>query len=283
MATAFICHCSADKYFADLLVKILEYHRVEYWYDGSDIELGKKYKDEISQGLKIADYLVVVLSENSLSSKWVPRELGEFLTGKPNGHVIPLLLSPVSVDEVFDGLREYQAVLFYKNMLDGFRVLLSFFDKEFLPLVERRQTKDRRKGERRHDERREALVAQRLRIGMWKYYEKETGRGKFDVFNGEPATLMYIASRFQNPDSELNRYEFIDKSSGEKAIVTQELLLKLLYAALDKMRQYPRIVDVVVIESIATELSGMFDVKIRGRRGSVDRRGNLDRRVSKKR
>ncbi len=282
MATAFVSHSSADKYFADLLVKILQYHHIEFWYDSYGIEPGKKYKDEIQAGLKSADYLIVIVSENSLNSKWVARELAEFLAIKPNAHVIPLLLSPIPVDEVFDGLKEYQAIFFYDNMLNGFKELLSFFEKEFLPHIEKRQKEDRRDDERRKDERRTAPVIQRLRIDMWKYYERETGRGKFDPFNNSTVAKMDLTNRFMRANSVLSKYNFTDKSSGEKAVVTEAVLMGLLYTALDKLQTYNHLVEVIVVETLAEELNNMFDINIKERRDAKGRRANLGRRDPKK-
>lgn len=281
MATAFISNSSSDKYFADLLVKLLEFHHIEFWYDRSDIKLGKKYRDEITQGLKSADYILVLISETSKNSKWIAREIGEFLTSKPNAQVIPLLLSPISLDDVYEGLREYQAIFFYINMLDGFRQLLSFFGKEFLPSIERRENRDRRNTERRQVERRKAPILQRLSIGMWKFYENSTGHEKFDTFTSSTTAIMDIAQVFMKSDSEFSRYDFIDRSSNEKGIITDELLMKSLYTVLDKYRSYDHFVYVIVIEAFAEELNRLFEINIRNRRKIVDQRMNSDRRNTK--
>jgi hypothetical protein len=281
VATAFLSNSSADKYFADLLIKILEFHHIEVWYDRSDIELGKKYRDEITQGLKSADYLMVLISENTKNSKWIAREIAEFLSSKPNAQVIPLLLSPIDLDEVYEGLSEYQAIFLFRNMLDGFRELLSFFDKEFLPPMERRENKDRRIADRRKDDRRKAPLLQRLRIGMWKYYENATGRGKFDSFASSSTAILDIANVFLKPDSELNRYDFLDRSSSEKVELTEELLMKSLYTILERYRSYDHFVDVIMIEAFAEELNRSYEIKIQDRRNNLDQRRKSDRRASK--
>jgi hypothetical protein len=278
MATAFISHSSADKYFADLLVEILDYHHIKFWYDSSDIEIGKKYKERISLGLKSADYLIVVISENTVNSKWVARELSEFCANKPDGNVIPLLLSPVNVDNIYVGLDDYHSIFFYKNMREGFKELLSFFGKEFLPDVEKRQNEDRRKDDRRKEDRRKAPTCQRLRMGMWKFYEDVTGRGKFESLDVSTTDIMNIVHVFTRPISELNLYEFIDRSTKETVTITEDILTKATYTVFERFRSLTHFVNVIVIEALAEELNILYEIKEKGRREDSDRRDNSDRR-----
>ena len=144
MGTAFVSHSSQDKHFVDLLTRLLEYHHIEIWNDSYDIKTGTKFSNEIEDGLHKADCFIVVVSQNSLNSKWIEREISSYLTLNPQAKILPVVIEEVDMAEIFKGLEDYQAILFYKNMIDGFEQLLGFFGKEFLPVQERRVFQDRR-------------------------------------------------------------------------------------------------------------------------------------------
>ncbi len=144
MFDAFISHSSEDKYFVDLLVKILKFHKIETWYDSSDIGIGEKQIEKINNGLAESECLIVVLSKNSIRSKWIVREIAFFQASKKNATIVPILLDSLKMDEVYDGLAQFQAVQMFKNMLSGFKQLLSYFEKEFLKHNEKRKGNNRR-------------------------------------------------------------------------------------------------------------------------------------------
>nr|WP_282563826.1 toll/interleukin-1 receptor domain-containing protein [Providencia alcalifaciens] len=41
------------------------------WLDELDIHIGESIPEKVSQGLQDADFVIVILSKNSVSSKWV--------------------------------------------------------------------------------------------------------------------------------------------------------------------------------------------------------------------
>ncbi|WP_312721899.1 toll/interleukin-1 receptor domain-containing protein, partial [Escherichia sp. AM3] len=44
------------------------------WLDEWDIKVGESIPERISDGLEEADFVIVILSGNAVSSKWVERE-----------------------------------------------------------------------------------------------------------------------------------------------------------------------------------------------------------------
>lgn len=75
MRKVFISYSSADSGFAEKLAKNLENNGLDVWFDKWEIRIGDSIIEKISQGLNQNDYLVVVLSPNSVLSPWVNKEL----------------------------------------------------------------------------------------------------------------------------------------------------------------------------------------------------------------
>lgn len=94
MPSVFISHSSADKDFARKLTSALRKSGIEVWIDEAEIKGGSSLFDRISAGLIETDYLVVILSPNSVSSEWVNREINSALLEeieKKQVRVIPVL------------------------------------------------------------------------------------------------------------------------------------------------------------------------------------------------
>ncbi|SFU11211.1 TIR domain-containing protein [Kosakonia arachidis] len=90
----FISHSSFDKPFAKKLCMDLEANGFVPWLDEWEISVGESIPEKISSGLHDADFIIVILSENSVNSKWVEREWqikywSEIESGNVN--VLPLL------------------------------------------------------------------------------------------------------------------------------------------------------------------------------------------------
>ena len=210
MSDVFVSYQSDDKRFVNLLVKLLEFHHINVWCDSSGIQIGTKFSQEIQDGLNNANSMVVVCSNNSLKSKWITKAFSHFQATKQGGLIVPAILEPVNLDEVSPGLRDYQAVDFTQCMYTGFNTLLRCFDSEFLPSVERRDKPNRRDSS--EIERRSSQLIQRMRIGFWSSYNRETGVGKHNI-------LDYFVSDKMNAmralTKELKKYTFKNKVSGD--------------------------------------------------------------------
>ncbi|EUD06977.1 toll/interleukin-1 receptor domain-containing protein [Providencia alcalifaciens] len=99
----FISHSSKDKPFARMLCLELENNGHKPWLDELDIHIGESIPEKVSQGLQDADFVIVILSKNSVSSKWVEREWqtkywSEIEKGKIQ--VLPVLLEDCNIPEL---------------------------------------------------------------------------------------------------------------------------------------------------------------------------------------
>ncbi|MDM8565391.1 toll/interleukin-1 receptor domain-containing protein [Candidatus Halobeggiatoa sp. HSG11] len=275
MTNVFVSHSSLDKYFVDLLVKILEYHYINVWYDSDDILIGDDYKESIHSGLINSDHLIVVASNNAVQSEWITKEITTFQSNiTDEKRIIPLFIEDVNPDDIFDGLKNHQGILFYKNMLTGFQTLLNFLGKELLPTSDRREKQDRRDSDRRKDssDRRKSL-SQRLRIGLWKCYSDKTGEGKFDKYD------LVLSNRLKVIDTikpELDKYKYIDDNQ-QIVTLSQHELDKITYDVWEELGPRDYLTAIIVIECIAEKIINQYDVTSLDRRDN-DRREEKDRR-----
>jgi len=119
----FISHNSKDKPMARQLARDLKRRGVPVWIDEAEIKLGDSLLTKIQEGIDLVDYLVVLISRNSISSAWVNKEVEIAMTkeiaGKPvKGCVVlmddvelPLFLR----DKKYADLRDTTD---YRNVLD---------------------------------------------------------------------------------------------------------------------------------------------------------------------
>ena len=71
----FLSHSTKDKDFVESLAAKLAKDDYSVWYDDWEIKVGDSIVQKINDGISYSDFLIVVLSENSVSSKWVKEEL----------------------------------------------------------------------------------------------------------------------------------------------------------------------------------------------------------------
>lgn len=71
----FISHSSVDKPVARKILSRLEANNINVWLDDKDIKLGDPILDSIEEGLEASDYCLALISNNSVNSGWVKKEL----------------------------------------------------------------------------------------------------------------------------------------------------------------------------------------------------------------
>jgi len=96
----FISHASNDKTFVDRLVNDLAKHGVDVWYDKFDIQLGDSVPGKINEGIAASKYFAIVLTPNSVASKWVTEELNAALVkqiASSGTFLLPLMLKDCTI------------------------------------------------------------------------------------------------------------------------------------------------------------------------------------------
>lgn len=122
--SVFISYSSKDVVFVGRLAAELIKKRIKVWLDKFEMQAGDSLIDKIQDGLDNADFLVVVLSKNSVESQWCKKELNSILMEEieeKQTRIIPILIDDCKVP-VF--LREKLYVDFRKDFDAGIGELL---------------------------------------------------------------------------------------------------------------------------------------------------------------
>jgi len=94
--SCFISYKNKDEEFVELLYNNLKEHGVSCWYAPRDLPIGSKFREEIDRTIKAYDKLVIVLSDNSIKSHWVEKEV-ETAFEEEQRRAIPVLF-PLKLD-----------------------------------------------------------------------------------------------------------------------------------------------------------------------------------------
>ncbi len=95
--TCFISYSSKDAEFVDRLYTDLQHNNVRCWLDKEDLKIGDNFRSSIDEAIRHHDKLLLVLSEHSVNSTWVEKEV-ETAFDKEQQHK-KLVLFPVKLDE----------------------------------------------------------------------------------------------------------------------------------------------------------------------------------------
>ncbi len=93
----FISYSSHDKAVAEKIAEWLKSEGLEVWYDKWEILVGHDIVDKVYTGIRDSRFLLVLLSEKSVKSKWVQQEINAAkLTEIESGYTVVL---PAIIDE----------------------------------------------------------------------------------------------------------------------------------------------------------------------------------------
>jgi hypothetical protein len=103
----FISHSSADKDSVEVLAQALAQNGVDPWYAGWEIGPGDSIVQKINEGLEGCDAFIIVVSENSVRSKWVREELNSAVVERieREAEIIPVRLDRSPVPPIINHLR----------------------------------------------------------------------------------------------------------------------------------------------------------------------------------
>jgi len=93
--SVFISYSHLDDEFAEKLCMELIKHHVPVWRDKRQLQVGDSITDSVEEALEKASFSCVVLSVNSVNSKWVKREIDAALTREmedPEFSILPLVI-----------------------------------------------------------------------------------------------------------------------------------------------------------------------------------------------
>lgn len=112
-AKIFLSHSSKDKDFVRRLANDLKSNNVPVWFDEWELQVGDSLNQKISDGISESGWLAVVISINSINSKWVEKELNAAFTTeleKKQVFVLPIVIEDCEIplflrDKLFADFR----------------------------------------------------------------------------------------------------------------------------------------------------------------------------------
>ena len=112
----FISHANRDKEeLVEDLYKSLDKLGIQIFYDKESIEWGDNWKDKILNGVKKAEFAIIVISENFFGREWTERELKELLSRQNrNGQklILPILknITLEQLQQEYPSVADIQAI-----------------------------------------------------------------------------------------------------------------------------------------------------------------------------
>lgn len=103
--SCFISYSSKDEEFARRLHNDLQSEGVRCWFAPEDLKIGDRFRVTIDESIRLYDKLVLVLSENSVSSEWVGDEV-EAALEKEEGQGGKVVLFPLRLDDAVMEIKE---------------------------------------------------------------------------------------------------------------------------------------------------------------------------------
>ncbi len=106
MPSIFLSHSSSDKSFVRHLANQLASCNVKVWFDEAEMRIGDSLLERIGHAIEEADYVAVILSRQSINSKWVQLELQMAIEKefqKEHVVVLPILLENVTMPPFLSG------------------------------------------------------------------------------------------------------------------------------------------------------------------------------------
>ena len=95
--SVFLSHSWNDEFFTRRLAETLQDAGVYVWIDEAELRVGDSLISKISDAIDQTDYVVAVLSQNSVNSNWVKKELELAMTEEINGKRVKVL--PILIEE----------------------------------------------------------------------------------------------------------------------------------------------------------------------------------------
>jgi uncharacterized protein YjbI with pentapeptide repeats len=94
--SCFISYSSKNQDFAERLHNDLQAKGVRCWLASEDLKIGDKFRQRIDEAIRYHDKLLLVLSEHSVNSKWVEKEVETAFDKETSDHTV---LFPIRLDE----------------------------------------------------------------------------------------------------------------------------------------------------------------------------------------
>ncbi len=117
----FLSHSSVNKKIASSVAETLRNHGVPVWFSPTNIQTAQQWHDEIGNALRRCDWFLVLLSQSSVKSKWVKRELSYALNhSQYDDHIIPVKIDKCNHEDLSWTLEVFQMTKLNGTKHEGF-------------------------------------------------------------------------------------------------------------------------------------------------------------------
>lgn len=140
----FLSHSSKDRMRVAALADTLRNHGVPVWYSATSIRSAQQWQDEIGKALRRCDWFLVLLTKESVTSKWVKRELAFALNHTQyDEHILPVKLGACKYEDLSWVLGVIEMVSFSGKENDALREILATWGIGFDPKLKGKAGKKR--------------------------------------------------------------------------------------------------------------------------------------------
>lgn len=139
MINVFISHSHKDKMVARILARKLNQYGIYTWIDEAEIKIGDSLIEKIRDGLDKVDYIIALISADSVESEWVKKELDIAMNREIESKrvvVIPILTGKCEIPGFLKG-KLYADMTSNKKINKNFPLLLSCFNVEYIETVKK--------------------------------------------------------------------------------------------------------------------------------------------------
>jgi uncharacterized protein YjbI with pentapeptide repeats len=96
--SCFISYSSHDQAFAERLHADLRANNLRCWFAPEDLKIGDRFQEQIEQSIRLFDKVMIILSESSVQSRWVEREVSAAREREEREN--RTVLFPIRIDDV---------------------------------------------------------------------------------------------------------------------------------------------------------------------------------------
>jgi len=132
-SSVFISYSSKDKNFASRLATDLKSKGLNVWFDQWEFKVGDSLIKKLGAAIKAHDYLIVVLSNSSVKSEWVMKELSTGLVKELKERrvvVLPVVIEDCDIPTL---LSDKVYADFRRNYSSGLNRLIDAFPGQLFP------------------------------------------------------------------------------------------------------------------------------------------------------
>lgn len=258
--TVFISHAHSDQGFTEFIAELLNAHDLNPWHSGASLESGIKYPEKIESSIINSSAMVVIASSRAISSKWMTREITLFRTHKEKLPIIPIKIDDINLDEIYDGLSQYQHIDFRNNPTVGLKKALQALNRNLF------QFDAKRVSERRAKDRRVNPPEIKLRDGLLIAFSKVTELGKYESFD---PNFIFRRKRMDLVSSihvEIGRYNLLSAEKTERKISFSEME-KLITETWEEINNKGyNMTPILFAEEIVAKIKHSFSISPKERR-----------------